>query len=100
MTVDVLLWSIPALVLSVALLGVRRYALFNVVRHVCGATVVVGTLAVSASVALDPPVLILLGAIGGTLVGQAYQDEKRRAADRRRAVRLDSGEAMVVAGHG
>jgi hypothetical protein len=100
MTVDLLLWSIPALVLSVALLGVRRYSLINVVRHVGGLVVVLGTLAASASIALDPPVLILLGAIGGTLVGQAYQDEKRRAADRRRAVGLDGGEAMLVARQG
>jgi hypothetical protein len=100
MTLDVLLWSIPALVLSVALLGVRRYSLFNIVRHVGGVAVVLGTMAVSASVALDPLVLIFLGAIGGTLVGQAYQDEQRRAADRRRAVGLDGGEAMFVAGQG
>ncbi|MEO8229496.1 MAG: hypothetical protein ABI628_07015 [Chloroflexota bacterium] len=99
MTVELLLWSIPALVLSVALLGVRRYSLFNVVRHLCGAVVVLGTLAVSASVALDPPVLLFLGAIGGTLVGQGYQDEKRRAADRRRAVGLDSG-AILAGGQG
>lgn len=97
MTIDLLLWSIPPLILSVALLGVRRYSLFNVARHVCGMVVVFGTLAVSASVGLEPAVLILLGATGGTLVGQAYEAEKRRAADRRRAVGLDDGEAMIVA---
>jgi hypothetical protein len=97
MTIDLLLWSIPPLILSVAMLGMRRYSLFNVARHVCGVVVVFGTLAVSASVGLEPPVLILLGATGGTLVGQAYEAEKRRAADRRRAVGLDDGEGMVVA---
>ncbi len=97
MTVDLLLWSIPPLILSVALLGVRRYSLFNVARHVGGMAIVLGTLAASATIRLDPPVLILLGAIGGTLVGQAYQDEKRRATDRRRAVDLADGGALLVA---
>ena len=100
MTIDLLLWSIPMLVLSVALLGVRRYSLFNVARHVCGVVVIFGTMAVSADVALDPPVLILLGAIGGTLVGQAFEDERRRAADRRRAVGLDDGPGTLLARQG
>jgi hypothetical protein len=98
--IDVLLWSIPALILSIALLGIRRYSLFNVTRHVIGMVIVVGTLVASATFVLEPFVLILLGAIGGTLVGQAYEAEKRRAADRRRAVGLDDGDSMVIAGQG
>ncbi len=39
---------------------------------------------------LEPPVLIFLGAIGGTLVGQAYEAEKRRAADRIRSLQTDA----------
>jgi hypothetical protein len=99
MLIEVLLWSIPALILSVALLGIRRYSAFNVARHTIGMVIVVGTLVASTFV-VEPIVMILLGAIGGTLVGQAYEAERRRAADRRRAVGLDGGDAMVIAEQG
>ena len=96
MNLELLLWSIPPLIFSVAFLGVRRYSLLNVARHVSGVAVVFGALALDVSAADDRPLLIFLGAIGGTLVGQAFEAEKRRAADRRRAVGLDGGEFRQV----
>ena len=99
MTIDVLLWSIPPLIISAAMLGIRRYSPLNLARHVAGAVIVFGTLAATTSVTLDPPIVLFLGAIGGTLIGQAYEAEKGRAADRRRSVGLDD-DAIVVATRG
>ena len=100
MNTDVILWSIPPLILVIAMLGIRRYSPFNVLRHVAGSIVVFGTLAFSTSGVLEPPVMILLGAIGGTLIGQAYEAENHRAAARRRRVGLDDDRSMVVARDG
>ncbi len=54
MTIDLLLWSIPPLVLLAALLGVRHYSLYNIVRHVCGVVVIFGTMAVRDSARSSP----------------------------------------------
>ncbi|MEZ0241142.1 MAG: hypothetical protein ACAH65_10125 [Chloroflexota bacterium] len=99
MPTDLLLWSIPPFILLVAMLGIRRYSQLNLLRQVAGAVLVLGTLGVSTRVPVEPPVLIFLGAIGGTLIGQAYEAEKRRAAERRRAVGLDEdGVALATRG--
>jgi uncharacterized membrane protein len=89
-TGDVLLWSIPLIILAVAMLGMRRYSPLNLARHAGGMVIVLATLALGTSAVLEPPVLIFLGAIGGTLVGQAYEAEKRRAADRIHSLDTDA----------
>ena len=82
MLVERLVILVPVLILAVALLGVRRYTAFNIGRHAGGFALVMVLVALDGSIAIEGPVLVLLGAIGGTLVGQAYEAERRRAADR------------------
>jgi len=82
MVVERLLILVPLLVLGVALLGIRRYAPVNVVRTIAGWTLILVLIALDGTVAVAGPILVLLGAIGGTLAGQSYEAERRRAADR------------------
>jgi hypothetical protein len=96
MTSDLLLLSIPPLILLVAMLGIRRYSRLNLARQVGGFVIVYATLAAGMTGALDAPVAVFLGAIGGTLVGQAYEAEKQRAAERRRAVGIGDDRGMSV----
>ena len=89
MTGDLLFWSIPPLIALVGLLGVRRFSRLNIARQVGGLAIVYAALGLGMNNVLDAPILVLLGAIGGTLVGQAYEAERQRAAERRRGVGLD-----------
>lgn len=82
MSVERLVILVPLLILGVALLGVRRYTPVNIARTIGGTTLIVVLIALDGSIQIEGPILVLLGAIGGTLAGQSYEAERRRAADR------------------
>jgi len=84
LTERILFILIPFVLLAIAILGVRRYAPLNIAR-VGGGSAFVWVFVIASggpSIAIDPPVLILLAAIAATLVGQGFEAERQRARDR------------------